>query len=626
MTLSHSEFTFMKTLVAASGPMSQRQLSKKSGLSLGTVNAIAKSFLRNGLIADGRITQAGMEALEPYAVDNAIIMAAGLSSRFAPISYEKPKGLLCVRGEILIERQIRQLIDAGVTDITVVVGYKKEYFFYLHSKFGVKIVVNPEYAMRNNNGTLWLVRNSLANTYICSSDDYFLNNPFERYIYGAYYACKHVNGPTKEWCVSTGTGGRITHVSIGGADSLIMLGHVYFDKTFSKSFRSILERVYNRPETLNKLWEEIYVDHIRELSMVAREYPAGEINEFDSLDELRSFDAHFIENVDSEIFDNIVSVLGCQKADIHDFWPLKQGLTNLSCHFAVGGGDECKQYVYRHPGVGTEKMINRASEAAGLRLAHELGLDNTFIYEDERRGWKLSRFVPNARSLDASDDDQLRRAMEMCRQLHESGATLERCFDFVTEGLNYERLLLEHGPIEVPGYFELKEKVLRLKSYADGDGYPLCVSHNDFFELNFLVEQDGRMSLIDWEYAGMSDVANDFGTFTVCCQLTEERANQALDYYFGRPVTFGERRHFWSYVVFAGWCWYLWSLEKELEGASVGEWLFIYYRYAIDNVDKVLKWYEDGDANSQITDALEDANSHGANTLGDISTLRLSTY
>lgn len=595
MVLRKSEFCLLKAIAGLDEEVSQRQLTKLSDLSLGTVNATLKACEEAGLVADGRITQAGMEALEPYAVDNAIIMAAGLSSRFAPISYEKPKGLLRVRGEVLIERQIRQLIDAGVTDITVVVGYKKEYFFYLRSKFGVKIVVNPDYATRNNNGTLWLVRDALANSYVCSSDDYFLDNPFERYVYEAYYACERVEGPTKEWCVTTGAGGRITHVSIGGADSLVMLGHVYFDRSFSEAFRAILERVYDRPETADKLWEEIYVDHIRELSMAVREYPAGEINEFDSLDELRSFDTHFIENVDSEIFDNIVSVLGCEKSDIHDFWPLKQGLTNLSCHFAVGDVSEANEYVYRHPGIGTEKMIDRASEAAGLRLARDLGLDSTFIYEDEARGWKLSRFVPNASSLDATDDDQLRRAMEMCRQLHESPATLERRFDFVKEALGYEKLLLEHGPIEVPGYFELKDKVLRLKGHADADGYPTCVSHNDFFELNFLVEQDGRMSLIDWEYAGMSDVANDFGTFTVCCQLTDERADQALDYYFGRPATFEERRHFWSYVVFAGWCWYLWSLEKEVEGASVGEWLFVYYRYAVDNVDKVLGWYGDAD-------------------------------
>ena len=36
-------------------------------------------------------------------VDNAIIMAAGTSSRFAPLSYERPKALIEVKGEILIE-------------------------------------------------------------------------------------------------------------------------------------------------------------------------------------------------------------------------------------------------------------------------------------------------------------------------------------------------------------------------------------------------------------------------------------------------------------------------------------------------------------------------------------------
>ena len=62
---------------------------------------------------------------------NAVIMAAGTASRFAPLSYERPKGLLEVKGEVLIERQIRQLKEAGVDDITVVVGYKAEMFEYL---------------------------------------------------------------------------------------------------------------------------------------------------------------------------------------------------------------------------------------------------------------------------------------------------------------------------------------------------------------------------------------------------------------------------------------------------------------------------------------------------------------
>lgn len=62
---------------------------------------------------------------------NAIILAAGESNRFAPFTYEKPKGLFIVRGEVLIERQIEQLLVADVSPIYMAVGYMKEKFFYL---------------------------------------------------------------------------------------------------------------------------------------------------------------------------------------------------------------------------------------------------------------------------------------------------------------------------------------------------------------------------------------------------------------------------------------------------------------------------------------------------------------
>ncbi|MFQ9742687.1 MAG: NTP transferase domain-containing protein [Slackia sp.] len=296
--LSKNEFEILNALRMASAS-SQRKLAERSGVSLGTVNKVLKSLSERGLIDGYSVTEQGMDALASHKVENAVIMAAGLSSRFAPISYEKPKGLLKVKGEVLIERQIRQLQEAGISDITVVVGYKKEHFFYLEREFGVSIVVNEEYASRNNNSSLMKVRHKLGNTFVCSSDDYFTENPFEPYVYKAYYASVFVEGETKEWCIKPGTGDRIESVTVGGRDSHIMLGHVYFDRVFSRSFVRILEEEYDLPDTADKLWEEIYVDHIKELDMVLRPYRDGVIHEFDSLDELREFDPYFLSNVDS---------------------------------------------------------------------------------------------------------------------------------------------------------------------------------------------------------------------------------------------------------------------------------------------------------------------------------------
>ena len=588
-SLTQTQFDVLRALMNADAPLTQRELKDITGSSLGRVNTAVRECEALGYIADRTITQAGLDALAPYKVDNAVILAAGMSSRFAPISYERPKGTLRVRGEILIERQIRQLQEVGITDITVVVGYKKEYFFNLVEKFGVTIVVNPEYMTRNNNGSLWLVLDRLANTYICSSDDYFTTNPFESHVYKAYYSAEYVEGPTNEWCITTGGGGRITGAKVGGADAWTMLGHVYFDRTFSSRFREILRAVYHLPETSGKLWESIYLDHVKELDMVIRKYPAGVIYEFDSVDELRSFDPKFMENVDSEVFDTISKILNCPKDDITDFYPLKQGITNLSCHFRVGE----EEYVYRHPGVGTSKIVDRLAETEALELAREIGVDKTFLASDPKEGWKISHFIPQCRNLDVTKDEELETAMRMNRELHESGRVLARSFDFVEEGLRYESLLKEFGPIEVPGYEELRNKVLRLKAFADADGFELGPSHNDFFPLNFLVSAEGRIDLIDWEYAGMSDIAADFGTMVVCTdEMDEERADTALEFYFGRTPTELEKRHFWSYVVFAGWCWYVWALLKEAEGDNIGEVLYVYYRHAADYVSNLLAQYE----------------------------------
>ena len=390
--------------------------------------------------------------------------------------------------------------------------------------------------------------------------------------------------------MQTAAHGRISKVTIGGSDAWYMIGHAYFDRAFSERFRQILEDEYDLPQTRDKLWEELYVDHIKELDMSIMRYNPPIIHEFDSLDELQDFDPLFLENLDSEIFDNIVAVLGCEKTEIRNVYPLKQGLTNLSCHFATDDGE----WVYRHTGVGTELLIDRQAEKAALETAAKLKLDDTFLFENPRRGWKISRFVPNCKNLDAHDDAQLKRAMEMARALHESGAKVERFFSFYEEGAGYEQKIIEREPINVSDWPEMREQAEQLNKLLLGDGNTPVLCHNDFFGLNFLVDENGHADLIDWEYAGMGDYANDFGTFSVCEQLSEDEMMRALTHYFGRTPTETEWRHNLGQVGMAGWCWYAWSLLKESEGDNVGEWAYIYYRYAKTYLKKALELYREG--------------------------------
>mgnify|MGYP001044388818 CR=1 FL=1 len=258
-----------------------------------------------------------------YKVKNAIIMAAGLSSRFAPLSYEKPKALITVKGEVLIERQIRQLHEAGIKDVAIVVGYKKEKFEYLKEKCQVELIENPEYATRNNNGSIYVARKRIGNTYVCSADNYFPKNPFESEVEDSYYSVLYANGETNEWCVKEGEGGRITSVKVGGRDSWYMMGHTFWAEPFSKRFLEILEAEYNKPETRNKLWEDVYIEHIEELSMKTRKYQPNEIYEFDSLDELREFDESYKTSSGSEILKKISDELQIKEEEIYHLVPAK---------------------------------------------------------------------------------------------------------------------------------------------------------------------------------------------------------------------------------------------------------------------------------------------------------------
>lgn len=274
--------------------------------------------------------------------DNAVIMAAGTASRFAPLSYEVHKALIEVRGEVLIERQIRQLKEAGIKEIIIVTGYKAEQFEYLKEKYGVKLLHNPDYLIRNNHSSIYAVKDYLKNSYICSSDNYFFNNPFEAEVDDCYYSAVYAEGETNEWCIKE-ENGRIIDVAVGGRDAWVMLGHVFWSEEFTARFLEILEREYDIPETADKLWETIYIEHINELNMQIRKYPSDFIFEFDTLDELREFDKTYVADTRSSILKSLAKQLNVDESKMVKLKAFKDE-NNAAAGFTFEAGRRYKYY------------------------------------------------------------------------------------------------------------------------------------------------------------------------------------------------------------------------------------------------------------------------------------------
>lgn len=273
---------------------------------------------------------------------NAIIMAAGTASRFVPLSEETPKGLLEVRGEILIERQIKQLREAGVEDITIVLGYKAEMFQYLRDKYGVQLVYNDDYMVYNNTSSMIRVVDRLGDTFICCSDHYFTENVFLDKPEDSYYAALYASGETNEYCLQLDQQDWIEDVQVGGADAWYMAGHVFFNNSFSERFREIFVEAYQEEDTRMGYWEDVYMKHIMSLPMKARKYKTGVINEFDSIDELRCFDTSYIIDTRSSILKNVCTRLNCNEKDLNTFTRIKHKDQYLLFSFKRGN----EQYIY----------------------------------------------------------------------------------------------------------------------------------------------------------------------------------------------------------------------------------------------------------------------------------------
>lgn len=560
----------------------QRELAGELGLSLGLINRGLQS-LRNTafLTADNQLTEAATALLASRCPRNAVILAAGYGMRMVPVS-NTPKALLEVRGERLIERQIRQLCEAGVQDISVVVGYRKEQFEYLTDQYGVKLVYNPDYAVRNNLHSLALAADNLENCYIVPCDLWCGKNPFREHELCSWYAVSEEGDHHSD--VRVNRKGELVRKSPNEAGSR-MVGIAYLCGEDAARLRLKLAELDQLRQYAGAFWEEALYNNDR-MSIPARVFPQGEALEINTYEQLRELDSSS-GNLQAGAIAVICKVFGVQANEITDIAVLKKGMTNRSFLFSVRG----EQYIMRIPGEGTEKLINRRQEAAVYEAIRGKGLCDDLVYINAETGFKITKYLPGVRVCDPDSEEDLRQCMAKLREFHRMHLQVGHRFDLWGQIVFYESLWPTPQSM-YRDYAETKAAVLRLKDWVNAQPKEESLTHIDAVCDNFLftsviANQPAGWrgnpflpQLTDWEYAGMQDPHVDLAMFAVYSNFDKAKTDRLIDLYFEGACPYETRVKIYCYVAVCGLLWSNWCEYKSSLGVEFGEYSLWQYRAA----------------------------------------------
>ena len=293
MQLTKKQFDILEALATAGSPMTQRELEKETGHSLGTVNKVLKELSEEKYISGGTITNEGLSALEPYRARRAVFIAAGFGTRLVPITFNTPKPLVRVHGVRIIDRLIDACLEAGINEIYVVRGYLGELFDQLLYKYPmIKFLENPVYNEANNISSALVARYMLSNAYVFEAD-LLISNPkiIKKYHYCSdFLAIK--KDRTDDWCFRV-KDGVITEEKVGGEGEDIwqMVGISYWDEADGHKLSQDIQDVYASPGGKERYWEQVPLVYKKEhYAVEVRECRDEDIVEIDTFKELKAID------------------------------------------------------------------------------------------------------------------------------------------------------------------------------------------------------------------------------------------------------------------------------------------------------------------------------------------------
>jgi CTP:phosphocholine cytidylyltransferase-like protein len=296
MNLTRKQFDILEALAMTKETLSQRKLEQITDHSLGTINRVMKELTELGYIEDGKITNSGVNALEPYRAKRAIFIAAGFGTRLVPITFNTPKPLVRVHGVRIIDRLIDACLEAGINEIYIVRGYLGELFDQLHYKYPmVKFLENPVYNEANNISSSLAARHMLSNAYVFEAD-LLISNPkiIRKYHYTSdFLAIKKER--SDDWCFRV-KDGVIVEGKVGGEGEDIwqMVGISYWNEMDGHKLSQDIQDVYNSPGGKERYWEQVPLVYRKEHYQVeVRQCYDEDIVEIDTFRELKAIDKSY---------------------------------------------------------------------------------------------------------------------------------------------------------------------------------------------------------------------------------------------------------------------------------------------------------------------------------------------
>ncbi|MCH5150480.1 MAG: winged helix-turn-helix transcriptional regulator [Spirochaetales bacterium] len=289
--LSEKQFMVMTCLEKERRVLTQREIASLTKISIGRVNTIVNQLAGMGFIKCGELTDSGLNALEPYRVKRAIIIAAGFSARLIPISLNTSVSMINIKGKPIIESLLSAIKNAGIKEIIIVRGYLGQQFEQLRTEYPeIKFIDNVQYNETHNISSLLCVRDLLENAYVCEAD-LLLNN--QNLITKYQYCTNYLGVPVKQtddWCFTV-KNGYITKVHIGGKNCYHMFGISYWDAKDGVRLKEHIKAVYEMPGGKERFWDQVALEYfIKEYNVRVRECSFDDIKEIDTFNELKQLE------------------------------------------------------------------------------------------------------------------------------------------------------------------------------------------------------------------------------------------------------------------------------------------------------------------------------------------------